>query len=85
MISQFHGVYRGQDTKTKAEAGGGHGNPLQYSFLENPHEQRYLAGDSPWGFKESDMTERQSTRQPLPLISHKAGTAKANYLNIKMG
>ena len=24
--------------------GGGHGNPLQYSCLENPHGQRSLAG-----------------------------------------
>ena len=24
--------------------GGGHGNPFQYSFLENPHGQRSLAG-----------------------------------------
>ena len=24
--------------------GGGHGNPLQYSFLENPHGQRSLVG-----------------------------------------
>ena len=37
--------------------GGGHGNPLQYSCLENPHGQRNLAGYSPWGHKESDMTE----------------------------
>ena len=36
---------------------GGHGNPLQYSCLENPHGQRSLAGYSPWGRKESDMTE----------------------------
>ena len=36
---------------------GGHSNPLQYSCLENPHEQRSLAGYSPWGRKESDMTE----------------------------
>ena len=28
--------------------GGGHGNPLQYSCLENPHRQRSLAGYSPW-------------------------------------
>ena len=28
--------------------GGGHGNPLQYSCLENPHGQRSLAGYSPW-------------------------------------
>ena len=34
--------------------GGGHGNQLQYSFLENPHGQ---AGYSPWGHKELDMTE----------------------------
>ena len=40
--------------------GGGHGNPLQYSFLENPHGQRSLAGYSPWVCKESDMTERLS-------------------------
>ena len=26
--------------------GGGYGNPLQYSCLENPHEQRSLAGYS---------------------------------------
>ena len=37
--------------------GGGHGNPLQYSCLENPHGQRSLAGYCPWGHKESDMTE----------------------------
>ena len=41
--------------------GGGHGNPLQYSCLENPSGQRSLVGYSPWGFKESDMTERLST------------------------
>ena len=29
--------------------GGGHGNPLQYSCLENPHGQRSLGGYSPWG------------------------------------
>ena len=42
-------------------SGGGHGNPLQYSFLENPHGQRSLEGYSPWGRKESDMTEGLST------------------------
>ena len=29
--------------------GGGHGNPLQCSCLENPHGQRRLVGCSPWG------------------------------------
>ena len=38
-------------------SGGGHGNPLQYSCLENPHGQRSLEGYSPWGRKESDITE----------------------------
>ena len=28
-------------------SGGGNGNPLQYSFLENPHRQRSLVGYSP--------------------------------------
>ena len=37
--------------------GGGHGNPLQYSCLENLHGQKSLAGYSPWDHKESDMTE----------------------------
>ena len=37
--------------------GEGHGNPLQYSCLENPHEQRSLADCSPWGCKDSNTTE----------------------------
>ena len=36
--------------------GGGHGNPFLYSSLENPYGQRSLAGYSPWGPKESDVT-----------------------------
>ena len=32
--------------------GEGHGNPLLYSSLENPHGQRSLADHSPWGHKE---------------------------------
>ena len=49
--------------------GGGHGNPLQYSYLEHPHGQRSLAGYRPWGHKESDTTEQLSF-----LISDRAGT-----------
>ena len=30
---------------------GGHGNPLQYPWLENPHGQRSLAGCSPWSHR----------------------------------
>ena len=43
--------------------GGGHGNLLQYSCLENPHGQRSLAGYSPWGHKGWDTTKRLSTAQ----------------------
>ena len=55
-------------------AGGGHGNPLQYSCLENPHGQRSLVGYSPWGRKESDTTEWLSSRtahkqmEEIPLV-----------------
>ena len=40
-----------------------HGNPLQCSCQENLHGQRSLAGYSPRGHKELDMTERLSTAQ----------------------
>ena len=48
--------------------GGGHGNPLQYSCLENPHGLRSLAAYSPWGHKELDMTERLTTRSTRTVI-----------------
>ena len=38
--------------------GGGHGNPLQNSFLENPMDRGAWQAYSLWGRKESDMTER---------------------------
>ena len=38
--------------------GGGRGNPLQYSCLENPYGQRSLVGYSSRGHRESDTTER---------------------------
>ena len=37
--------------------GEGHGDPFQCSCLEKSHGQRSLAGYSPWGPKELDMTE----------------------------
>ena len=55
--------------------GGEHGNPLQYSCLENPRGQRSLEGYSPGGHKESETTERLSPhtcttnfQQPFRLI-----------------
>ena len=43
--------------------GKGHGNPLQYS--SESHGQRSLVGYSPWGHKESDMTEQLSTHHVI--------------------
>ena len=37
--------------------GGGHGNPLQHSCMENPHGHRSLMGYRSWGHKELDTTE----------------------------
>ena len=34
--------------------GEGHGNPLQYSRLENPMDRGAWVGYSPWGRKESN-------------------------------
>ena len=39
-------------------SGEGHGNPLQYSCLENPMDR---GGYSPWGHNESDLTEHPPT------------------------
>ena len=41
--------------------GGGHGNPLKYSCLENPRGQRSLVGYSLWGHKEWDTAKWLST------------------------
>ena len=41
--------YLGSIFELERSPGGGHGNPLQYSCLENPHGQRSLVGYSPWG------------------------------------
>ena len=38
-------------------SGVGNGNLFQYSCLGKPHREKSLAGHSPWGCKESDMTE----------------------------
>ena len=69
-IGCFQGFPGGSDDKESAcsvgdlgsipglgrSPGGGHGNPLQYSYLESSHGQRSVAGYSPWGHKDSDMT-----------------------------
>ena len=77
LPTQFRGIPGDSDGKESAcysgdlglipwlgrPPGGGHGNPLQYSCLENLHGQRSLAGYRPWGCKESDTTGSQGTAQ----------------------
>ena len=46
------------------------GNPLQYSCLGKTRGQRILVGYSPWGHKESDMTEQlHFLKQHLTLLT----------------
>ena len=40
--------------------GEGNSYRLQHCYLENSMDKASLAGYSPWGHKESDMTERHS-------------------------
>ena len=47
-----------KSTPLLKKAGEGNGNPVQCSCLENPHGQGNLAGHSPWGLQESNMTEQ---------------------------
>ena len=42
---------------------GGHGNPLQYSFLENPMDRGAWWATVHGGYKEPDTTERLSTAE----------------------
>ena len=56
--------------------GRGHGNPVQYSCLENPHGWRSLAGYSPCGCKELDTTKRLSTAHKLCLRHMGGGKRK---------
>ena len=82
----FHGVSNGKESTCNAgdvgstpglgrSPGGGHANPLQFSCLENPHGQRSLVGYSPWGHKESDMTERLSSAQFRAAWSKELGSS----------
>ena len=52
----------GSISRFERSPGGGHGNPLQYSSLENPHGQRSLADYSPWGHRvRHDWATKHST------------------------
>ena len=54
--------------------GGGHGNPLWYSCLENPHGWRSLQSYSSWGHKELDTTERLSTAHAFEVVEYSQKT-----------
>ena len=57
--SAYHAGDLGSIPGLGRSPGEGNGNPLQYSYLENPMEGGIsLVGYSPWGRKESDTTER---------------------------
>ena len=70
MESSCHAGDLGSIPGLGRSPGGKHGNPLQYSCLENPHGQKSLAGYSPWGCKESDTTEQPSTTQYSTVYLH---------------
>ena len=83
LIPVFLGFPSGSDGKESAcnaedlgsipwlgrSPGGGHCNPLRYSCLENPNEQRSLEGNSSRGCKESDTTEWQAQSKLLTMHS----------------
>ena len=62
--------------------GEGNGNSLQYSCLRDFHGQRSLAGYSPWGHRESDMTGR-ITHIHILLMKHKSKIWKKWYIFFK--
>ena len=67
---------------------GGHGNPLQYSCVENPHGQRSLAGYSPYGCRvEHDWSDLAHTHTPThthPCSRHSISTDNALVSNLYM-
>ena len=61
--------------------GGGQGNPLQYSCLENPMMQRSLLGYSLWGHKESDMTVIEQGRGGTRILTQICPIPKALFVS----
>ena len=71
--------------------GGGHGNPLQYSCLENPHGQRSLARYSAWVAKSRIRLERlcMHARRHLSMMLSSLGSEinmdySTAYRNLKL-
>ena len=72
LLQGFPGVSDGKESTCNAghldsipglgrSPGGGHGNPLHHSCLENLSGWRGLAAYSPTGYKESDTAEHASS------------------------
>ena len=63
--------------------GGRHGNPIQYSRLENPLDGGAWRGYSPWGCKESNMIEwiNMSQKPNKAFLLAKARTTWGSALN----
>ena len=59
--------------------GGGNGNPLHFLPGED-HGQRSLVGYSPWGHKESDMTERLTLSLSCPPAKASSGQGSVDAL-----
>ena len=59
----------GSISRSGRSPGGGNGSPLQYSYRKF-HGQRYMAGYSPWGCKESGMTEHAHTHTHTHTRAH---------------
>ena len=77
LVGYFPGGSEGQESACSAgdvgsipgsgrSPGEGHGNPLQYFSLENPHGPRSLAGSM--GSQESDMTKHSIACYDCPLF-----------------
>ena len=62
--------------------GGGHGNPFQYSCLENPCGQMSL-DYSPWSYKEPDTCEQLSTAQYRALFGMIRVVTQKQYDTLK--
>ena len=65
--------------------GGGHGNPLQCSLLENLHGQKSPGGYSPWDCKESDTTEQLSPAQLSYTVTLTSGVLEHSMTRLFKG
>ena len=70
------GLIRG----SRRSPGGGHGNPLQYSCLENPMDRGAWRATIHVGCKESDMTEAIEHTYNYAALKHESGNGWSGKL-----